>query len=78
MKKSTIIATCLLNSKFHPTLEDAEYRVMAEFHEEFPDKDFEAWNTDVMENRAKQEIERAAGSTMINVSLFIERIWDWE
>lgn len=78
MKKSTIIATCLVNQDPQRDIRACERYVQDVFEEDHPDFDFDEWNTDVIEWRALREIERARGATVITVSNFIEMIWDWE
>ena len=56
MKKSTIIATCLVNSSMICSLEDAEYAVQKIFKEEFLALSLEVWNADFPENVAKHII----------------------
>ena len=59
MNKSTVIATCLVNSSMIRTLEEAEATVRSIFIEERPMADFSKWNCDVndktAENSRKQQ-----------------------
>jgi len=59
MRKSTIIATCLVNMKIgFRTIQEAEVVVQNVFHEEFPKDSFNAWNSDVSDSFAQNVISR--------------------
>jgi hypothetical protein len=53
MRKSTLIATCLLNSKFITDMAFGEQKVKEIFTHMRPKADFDKWNT--TKNKAKKE-----------------------
>ncbi|MBZ5497934.1 MAG: hypothetical protein LAP85_16140 [Acidobacteriia bacterium] len=72
MRKCTVIATCLMNSRFINKLEDAEATVEKIFRTEFPESDFVDWNREI-DDRAAQNIIKSVGcASRINVRRFIE------
>ena len=75
MKKSTIIAKCLVNSNMISTMEDAENTVSQIFHEEFPNKLYEVWNQVVSQNIAENIINNVGRASRINIKSFIEDLW---
>jgi hypothetical protein len=72
MRKSTIIAQCLVNSNMFRKIEDAEWRVQSVFEDEFPQQEFAQWNTEVNDASANQIIRNVGGASRINVKSFIE------
>lgn len=72
MKKSTLIATCLVNSSFARNLEEGEHSVRRIFAEEFPARDFAKWNTDVDDKFAQNAIKTVGRASRINVRSFID------
>jgi hypothetical protein len=70
MRKGTIIATCLVNSKF--MLADAEAAVEKIFGTEFPESDFLDWNCEMNDNAAQNIIKSVGCASRINVRKFIE------
>ena len=56
VRKSTVIATCLINSGMNATLDTAESLVHGIFDEHFPSENFVEWNTDIPENVAQRII----------------------
>lgn len=72
MKKSTVIATCLLNTRMITQLADAEAAVERVFGDEFPDEDFAHWNqqvsSQVSENIISGAWERQVRSTSASLS----------
>jgi len=75
MKKSELVAQCLVNSKTFQRMDDAESRVRRTFHEEFPHSDFTAWNSQIDEARAKQIAAMMGKAGMVNVRRMIEQLW---
>lgn len=75
MKKSTIIATCLVNSNMINRIDDAENRVYQVFIDEFPASNFAEWNQEINESVARQIIKNVGRTSRINVKLFIEELW---
>ena len=72
MRKSTIIARCLVNSKMITSPEQAELAVQRVFAEEFPGRDFSLWNTSVNEEWGAEMIRNVGVATTINVKNFIK------
>ncbi len=72
MQKSTVIASCLVNSKMMDSLEQAERAVRTVFREDFPTRDFALWNTNLDDASATNIIRTVGKATTINVKLFIE------
>lgn len=75
MRKSTIIATCLVNLKSGINLEQAELNVRKTFDEEFPRDSFEVWNIDIDERIANNVIRSVGNASRINVKNFIRDLW---
>jgi hypothetical protein len=76
MRRSTIIATCLVNSKMIRRLEDAEAAVAAHFRDFFPGCAFVAWNSEVDNRVAEQIIRNVGRASQINVVKFIKDLGD--
>jgi len=72
MRKSTVIATCLVNSSIVNRLEDAEHLVKQVFADEFPLENFHQWNREMDENTAKNIIRNVGRVMRINVKQFVE------
>jgi hypothetical protein len=72
MRKSTVIAKCLVNSRMINSLEEAEHAVQRVFGEEFPQRNFEQWNLVVQDEYGAQIIRNVGRATTINVKSFIE------
>lgn len=76
MKRSTIIATCLLNSRMVNRLEDGEQAVRNVFQDEFPSDNFHDWNRDVEQSTADHAINTVGRASRINVAKFIDHLRD--
>ena len=76
MKRSTIIANCLLNSSMVTRLEDGEEAVRNVFNAEFPDERFEDWNREVNQSAADDVINTVGRACRINVAKFIDDLRD--
>ena len=76
MQRSTLIATCLVNSNMYTRLEDAESRVNEVFQKSFPDQDFLAWNVNVDDHAAEDVIRTIGKAGSISVDLLILDVWD--
>lgn len=72
MRKSTLIATCLVNSRLIPNIEDAESSVKADFTDNFPHLNFNLWNEEVSDDFAQNIIKIVGKASKINVKKFIE------
>jgi hypothetical protein len=65
LKKSTLIASCLVNSNLVGRLEDAEFAVVRLAAAEFPDERFADWNTEIDDHVARQIIHSARNASPI-------------
>jgi hypothetical protein len=75
MNKSTIIATCLVNSSKLSRLDDAENAVRQVFLDKFPNSNFSQWNCEIGDKAVQQIIEYVGRTSRINVRRFIEDLW---
>ena len=76
MRKSTIIATCLVNMKIgFRTIQEAEAAVQNKFHDNFPDDSFNIWNSNVHDSSALNMIKTVGKASQIDVKQFIEDLW---
>jgi hypothetical protein len=57
MRRSTVLATILVNSELYPTAPDAENAVRLAFANALPGQQFENWNVDIEVERAKSFIK---------------------
>jgi hypothetical protein len=74
MRKSTLIATCLLNSKFITDMAFGEQKVKEIFTHMRPKADFDKWNTFVSNSVAQSFIERGRNADTIRVHSFIREL----
>lgn len=72
MRKSTIIATCLVNSGLVQHLEEAELVVLRTFRAELPTERFGDWDTEVEDSTARDMIKNVGRASQISIPLFIE------
>ncbi len=72
MKRSTIIASCLVNSGMIDELDHAERAVEQIFRDEFPRQDYAVWNSEVDEKKAHQIIKNVGRASRVNVRMFID------
>jgi hypothetical protein len=72
MKKSTVIATCLINSGVtsHP-LPSVEASIKQSFKEDFQDMNYEQWNTNLPDDVANDIIQQFGGKYRIDVRQMI-------
>jgi hypothetical protein len=75
VKKSRVIATCLVNSRMIARIEDAEHAVKQIFLEEFPAANFAQWDQDLDDRAAEHIIKTVGRASQINVKRFIEDLW---
>lgn len=72
MRKSTVIATCLINSgSTTHSLPMVESSVRQCFKEDFQDMSYEAWNTDLPENVAGDIIKQFGSAYRIDIRRLI-------
>lgn len=73
MKKSTVIATCLIHSGItSQPLADVEDSIHQSFKEDFSGLDFHQWNTHLTENDANRIIKEFGSSYRIDIRQFIQ------
>lgn len=73
MKKSTVIATCLINSRVTShSLASVEASVEQSFKEDFPDMSYKQWNADMPESAANDIIKQFGSAYRIDVRQFIQ------
>jgi len=75
LRKSTIIATCLVNVKSGIKLEQAELIVRETFDENFPRDSFDDWNLNIDERTANHIIRSVGNASRIRVEQFIRDLW---
>ena len=75
MRKSTVIAKCLVDAKFIERLEDAEHSVYRIFLKEFPKSNFSDWNQHIEDKTAEYIIQNGGRADCINVKKFIKDLW---
>jgi hypothetical protein len=75
VKKSRVIATCLVNSSMISRIEDAEHAVRQVFIDEFPTANFTVWDQDIDDRAAEHIIKTVGQASHINVKRFIEDLW---
>lgn len=75
MRKSTVIAQCLVNSNMVPTIEAAGRAVRVTFEEEFAAHDFAEWNQNLDDTAAGNIMRAVDRASRINVRKFILDLW---
>lgn len=76
MRKSTVIATCLVNSQMIKDIEDAETVIRKVFQDEFPKHIFQEWNSNIPDKTANNIINAVGKASHINVKEFIKDLWE--
>lgn len=71
MRRSMIIASCLVHSEMLRSIEEAEQSVRFVFEREFPNEDFRAWDVDVGEKTAEHIIRTVGRASRIDAAAFI-------
>jgi hypothetical protein len=72
MKKSTIIATCLINSgRTSHSIIDVEKSVEQTFKEDFSGMNYQQWNTNLPEADAQRIIKEFGSAYRIDIRQFI-------
>jgi hypothetical protein len=72
MKKSEVIAKCLVNSGMKDQMEEAKQAVHQIFLEEFPKASFSNWDQDIDDKVAENIICAVGRASRINVRKFIQ------
>lgn len=75
MKKSRVIATCLVNSSMFSRIEDAEHAVRQVFLDEFPGANYLHWDREIDDAAAEHIVKTLGRASRINVKQFIEDLW---
>lgn len=76
MLKSTLIATCLYQSRLISDIPTGELAVKNIFDEYFPRYSFDLWNNNLSIDVVNHYLKTAKGASTIRVNLFIEDLWD--
>jgi len=76
LKKSTLIATLLVNMKTGFELQHAERVVASTFADEHPDANFEDWNTELNDDWCKKFIHSKGKLSSVRVGKAIIDFWD--
>lgn len=76
MRKSQVIAPCLVNSNMINRLTDAEESVRQVFLFEFPKCNYLQWNCEIYDSVAEQIIKNVGLASKINVRKFIDDLWN--
>jgi hypothetical protein len=71
MKKSTIIATCLINCGSNYQIHEIEPSIEQTFREDFPEMNYKTWNTVIPEPEAQNIIKQFGRGYRIDVRQFI-------
>ncbi|MEY8213043.1 MAG: hypothetical protein RPR97_01030 [Colwellia sp.] len=75
MKKSKVIATCLINSGFISSIDEAEAAVYKIFKDSYSDHDFNSWNKFIDPDMGQNIIKTVGQASHINVERFIKDLW---
>lgn len=76
MKKVSVIAQCLVNSRLFNDISEASIAVEHKFKNEFPGCDFYKWNTHIDNSVAENIINTVGVASEINVAKFISDLWE--
>ena len=76
MNKLTLIATCALETKAVLTLEDAFSKILSIFKSEFPNENFNSWNTELNDSFVEKQIQEKKNVSDIYIKNFIQFLWD--
>lgn len=76
MKKSTLIATLLVNMETGVELQHAERIVAATFADEHPGANFGDWDTELNDDWCKRFISAKGKLSSIRVGQAIDEFWD--
>ena len=75
MKKSRVIATCLVNSSMMSRIGEADDASRQVFIDEFPAANFTVWDQDIDDRAAEHIIKTVGRASRIDVKRFIEDLW---
>ena len=75
MKKSTVIAQCLVNAGMTLSILSGEREVERVFLNEFGDEDFEWWNGHVADPIAQKLVRNTGPATRIHIDRLIQDLW---
>ena len=77
LKKSTVIALCLINGRIIYRMEDAQEVIRRIFADEFPGESYDVWNGEVSEVAAQELIRSVeARGYRLDVETLIRELWD--
>ena len=76
MRKSTLIANCLVNAGMTLSIVSGEHEVERVFRQAFADEDFDAWNSHVNEQTAGDIVRKVSPATRVRVGQLIRDLWN--
>ena len=76
MKRSDVLTQCLINSGCGLSEADIRHGIFQTFADEFPDKNYYEWDTEISDSTANHIIKTVGRASEINVDLFIRDLWD--
>ncbi len=75
VKKVSIIAKCLVNTKIFTEMSTAESSIKKVFNDSYSEHSFDEWNTEVSELSANRIIARVATASKVRVRSLIQELW---
>ncbi|EFL92535.1 putative DNA-binding transcriptional regulator [Candidatus Regiella insecticola LSR1] len=76
IKKVSIIARCLVNTKIFTDMSEAESSIEKIFNDSYSEHSFDEWNTEVSELSANRVIARVAMASKVRVRSLIQELWN--
>ena len=75
MKKSTVIAQCLVNAGMTLSILSGEREVERVFVNEFGDESFDWWNGHVADSIAQKLVRNTGPATRVHIDRLIQDLW---
>jgi len=75
VKKVSIIAKCLVNTKIFTEMAMAESSIKKIFNDSYSEHSFDEWNSEVSELSANRVIARVASASKVRVRSLIQELW---
>ncbi|WP_367680754.1 DNA-binding protein [Candidatus Fukatsuia anoeciicola] len=75
VKKVSIIAKCLVNTKIFTEMATAELLIKKIFNDSYSEHSFDEWNTKVSELSANRIIAQVATASKVRVRNLIQELW---
>lgn len=76
MKRSQVLAHCLINSGCSLSEKDIHNGIYQTFTDEYPTKSYESWDIEISDSTANHIIKTVGRASVIHVDLFIRDLWD--